>query len=126
VIVVATPAPEHRSDVPVDRLDLPEGNLDVAVGEDAVEVAAQELSDRVEDGKALPAQRPNPGRQKAPRRPLVGVIPEVRQLLLEQMRFGEATVEGEQVPEFLTLAAVEIAPGAEQQPPLAPQQCAFR
>ena len=33
--------------------------------------------------------------------------------VLEQMRFGEAPVEGEQVPELLTLGAFKVAPGAE-------------
>ena len=100
MIAVAAPAAEHGSDVAVDGFHLAERDLDVAVGEDAVEVATQQLGDPVEGGQALPAQGANPGGQKLPRRPRVGVVPEARQLLLEEMGFGEPPVEGEQVPEL--------------------------
>lgn len=49
VLVVAVPptAANHRPNVAVDRFHLAEGDLDVAVGEDAVEVATEELGDLV-------------------------------------------------------------------------------
>ena len=121
MIAVAPTATEHRPDVAVDGLDFAERDLDVAVGQDAVEVPAQELGDLVEGRQPLPAQGANPGGQEAPRGPLVDVVPEVGQLLLEEMRFGQATVEGQELADVLALAAVEIAPRVEQQPPLAAQ-----
>ena len=47
MIAVASTAPEHRSDVAVDCFHLAEGDLDVAVGQDAVEMATQQLGDLV-------------------------------------------------------------------------------
>jgi hypothetical protein len=60
VIPVATAPAKHGPDVAVDGLDLPERNLLVAVGKESVEMAAKELSDLVEGGQALPAQRADP------------------------------------------------------------------
>src|SRR5712692_7712405 len=121
MVAVPTTAAKHRPDVPVDRLHLPEGDLDVAIGEDAVEVTTEELGDLVKGREPLPAQRPHPGGQKAPRRAFVGVVPKVPELLLEQMAFGEPPVEGEKGLELLPFASIEIPPGTEQQPPLAAQ-----
>ena len=81
MIAVATPAPEHRPDVAVDGFHLAERHLDVAVREDAGEVATEQLGDLVEGRQPLPPQGADPRRQEPPRRPLVGVIPEMRQLL---------------------------------------------
>ena len=56
MIAVTPTAPEHRPDVAVDGLHLAERDLDVAVGQDAFEMATQQLGDLVEGGQALPAQ----------------------------------------------------------------------
>src|SRR5712692_1135865 len=85
-------------------------------------MTTEELGDLVEGREPLPAQRLDPGGQEAPRRAFVGVVPEVRQLLLEQVGFGEPTVEREELLEIQPLTPLEIAPGAEQQPPLPAQQ----
>ena len=85
MIPVATSPAEHRADVAVDGLDGAERDLFPAVGEDAVEMPAQELGDRVERRQPLPAEGAQPRVQEAPRRPFVGVVPEVGQLLLEQV-----------------------------------------
>ena len=126
MIAVASTATEHRPAVAVDGFDFAERDLDVAVGQDAVQVTAQELGDLVEGRQPLPAQRADPDGEEAPRGSRVGVISEVRQLFLEEMRFGETTVEGEELSDFLALAAVEIAPRAEQQPPFATHERAAR
>ena len=92
MVAITTAATKHRTDVSVDGLHYSERDFDVTVGEHAVEVTAEELGDLVERWEALPAQRPNPGGQEAPRRAFVGVVPEAPQLLFEQMSFGEAAV----------------------------------
>jgi hypothetical protein len=107
VVTLTTAAADHRADVAVDGLHLAERDRDTTVGEDAVEVTAEELGDLVEGREPLPAQRPDPGGQEAPRRSLVGIVPEARQLLLEQMGFGEPTVEGEKFLEFLPLTPLD-------------------
>ena len=76
MIAIAAPAAEERADVAVDRLDFPEGKLDVAVRENAVEMAAEELGgDLIEGRQTLPAQRAHPRRQEAPRGPFDGSGP---------------------------------------------------
>ena len=75
MIAVAATATEHRPDVVVGGLDLAERDLDVAVGQDAVKVPPQELSDLVEGRQRSPVQRADPGGQQAPRGSLVGCNP---------------------------------------------------
>ncbi len=126
MVAITTTATDHRADVAVDGFDLSERDLDVAVGQDAVEVTTEKLGDLGEGREPLPPQRVDPGGQEAPRRAFVGVVPEVRQLFLEQMGFGEPTVEREKVLEFVPLPPLEIAPRPEQQPPLTAQKPAGR
>jgi hypothetical protein len=57
MIAIPTASAQHGPNVPVDGLDLAERGLGVAVGEEPVEMAAQELGDLVEGGQTLPAQR---------------------------------------------------------------------
>lgn len=56
--MVPTPpaAPQHRPDVAVDRLDLAEGDRFVAVADEAVQVAGEQLAELLEGRQALPAQ----------------------------------------------------------------------
>src|SRR5712692_6682471 len=119
MVAIPTAAAKHRPDVAVDRFNLAERHLDVTVGQDAVEVTTEQLGDLVESRQPLPPQGTDPGGQKSPRRAFVRVVPEVGELLLEQMRFGEAAIEGEQFPKLMALIPLEVAPGPEQQPPLA-------
>src|SRR3989338_6716489 len=97
VIPIPAAAPEHGADVAVDGLDRAERDLLVAVGEDTVEVSQQELGDLAEGRQALPPERAEPRREKAPGGPLIGVVPEMGELLLEQVGFGEAPVERQQL-----------------------------
>lgn len=80
VIAIAPPATERRPDVAVDGLHLAERNLDVAIGEDAVKVTTEEVGDLSEGREPLPAQRPHPRGQEAPRHAFVGVVPEAPEL----------------------------------------------
>lgn len=77
MVAVPAPAADHRPDVAVDGFHLAERDLDVAVREDAVEVATEQLGDLVEGREPLPAQGANPRRQEPPRRAFVDVVPEV-------------------------------------------------
>src|SRR5712691_6621897 len=61
----------------------------------------------------------HPRRQEAPGRAFVGVLPQVGQLLFEQVGFRESTVQSQEVGELLALGALEIPPRAQEQPPLA-------
>ena len=56
----------------------------------------------------------------------VSVIPEMHQLLLEQMGLGKSAIEAEEFLELLPLCPVETAPRAQEQPPLAAQEGARR
>src|SRR2546427_7992424 len=78
VLVIAVPpaASQHRPDVAVDRLDLPEGDRLVAVADDAVQVAGEQLAELLEGRQALPAQGLEPVGEKAAGRPPPGVHPE--------------------------------------------------
>ncbi len=53
VLVIAVPpaASQHRPDVAVDRLDLPEGDRLVAVADDAVQVAGEQVAELLEAGR---------------------------------------------------------------------------
>src|SRR3989338_2120209 len=124
VIPIPAAAPEHGADVAVDGLDRAELDLLVAVGEDTVEVSQQELGDLAEGRQALPPERAEPRREKAPGGPLIGVVPEMGELLLEQVGFGEAPVERQQLFDEAALVALEVGPAPQEQPPLAPQQAA--
>src|SRR3989442_56950 len=124
VISIPTAAPEHGADVAVDGLDRAERDLLMAVGEDAVEMPQQELGDLAERWQALPPEGAEPGREEALRRPLIGVVPEMGELLLEQVGFGEAAVERQQLLDQATLVALQMRPAAQEHPPLAPQQAA--
>jgi hypothetical protein len=56
----------------------------MAVGEDAVEVAEQELGDLAEGRQPLPPERPQPRREEAARSPFVGVVSEMRECSLSR------------------------------------------
>jgi len=64
-VAVPTTAANHRADVAVDGFDFPEQGLDVAVGQDAIEVATEELGDLVKGREPLPAQAPAPRRSRS-------------------------------------------------------------
>ena len=56
-MIAAPPAaPEHRPDVPVDRLDDADGDLLVAVAQDALEMAGDQTAELLEGRQPLPAQ----------------------------------------------------------------------
>jgi len=126
VIAVPTAAPQHRPDVTVDGLDGAEGDRLVAVVEDPLEMAREQRAQLAEGGQPLPPQGLQPAGQEAPGRAGVAVAPELGQLLLEEVRLGQAPVEGEEVPEGLAIRPVEIGPTAQEQPPLAADQPAGR
>jgi hypothetical protein len=124
MIPVAAAPTQHRADIAVDRLDLSERDLLVAVGQDPVEVAQQELGDLAERRQPLPSERAQPRREEPPGGPFVPVVPEMRQLLLEQIGFGEPTVEPQQLLDEAALIAVEVRPASQEQPALAAQHAA--
>src|SRR5207249_7371653 len=82
-IAVASTAPEHGADVAVDGFDGSEGNLLVAVVEEAVEMPGEEPTELLEGRQPLPPQGPEPGGEETPRGSLVGVGPQLGELLLE-------------------------------------------
>src|SRR6516165_3584848 len=97
-----TPA-QHRPDVPVDGLDGAEGDLLVAVVEDPVEMPRQQPAELLEGRQPLPAQGAQPGGQE-PRGPaLVGVGPELGELVAEQVGLGEPAVESKELAERLAV-----------------------
>jgi len=91
----------------------------VAVVQDAVQMSCQHPAELLEGGQPLPAEGEEPVGEEAAGCPLVGVGPELGQLLLEQIGLGQAAIEGEQVAEGLALLPVEVGPAAQQQPALA-------
>src|SRR3990172_832141 len=122
-VVPVAPAPtQHRTDVAVDRFDFPEGDLLVAVVQDAVQMARQHPAELLEGRQPLPAESEEPVGEEAARRPLVGVGPELGQLLLEEVGLRQAAIEGKEVAEGLTLLPVQVHPAAQQEPALAPDE----
>src|SRR5438128_1958258 len=122
MILVAPAPPQYRADVPVDRLDDTEGDLLVAVVQKALEMAGEEAAELLEGRQSLPAQGPEPGGQEPAGGALVGIRPELRELLLEQIRLGQAAVEGEELAEGLAVLAVEMRPAPQEEPALAAHQ----
>ena len=112
MIAIAAAAPEDGPDVAVDRLHRPEGDLLVAVVEDAVEMPDEQEPELLEGGQALPAQGQEPVGEEAVRRALVGVAPELRELLLEQVGLGQAVVEREEVAQGLAFLPVQMRPAS--------------
>ncbi len=57
MVIPVSPAPSrHRPDVPVDRLDFAERDLLVALVENALEVAREQLAELAEGRQPLPTQ----------------------------------------------------------------------
>jgi len=92
VIPVPPPSAKHGADVPVDGLDHPEGDLHVAVRQDAIQVGQEQLRQFLEGGEPLPPQGPEPGGQEAAGMRRIRVRPELRQLIPEQVRFGQVRI----------------------------------
>src|SRR5262249_4986216 len=122
VISVTAPAAQHRADVPVDRLHLPEGDLLVAVVQEPVQMPGEQPAELLEGRQPLPAQGAEPGGQEAPRPALVGVAPQLAELVSEEVGLGQPPVEGEELAEGLAVLAVQVGPAPEQQPALAADQ----
>ena len=97
VIPVPPTSAKHGADVPVDGLDHPEGDLHVAIGQDAIQVGQEQLRQLLEGGEPLPPEGQEPGGQEAASVRLVRVRPELRQLIPEQVRLGQAAVDREEV-----------------------------
>jgi len=108
VIAVIATAPEHGPDVGVDRFDFPEGDLLVAVVQDAGQMPHQQRAQLLERRQSLPPEREEPVGEEAVGRALLGVSPELGELLLEQIRLGLAAVESEQAAEGFALLPVKI------------------
>jgi hypothetical protein len=89
VIAVAPAPPQHRVDVAVDRFDFPERHLLVVLVQDAGQMAHQERGKLLECRQPLPAEHEEPVGEEALRRALIGVAPELSELLLEQIGLGQ-------------------------------------
>ena len=127
MVPVAAAAAQHRPDVAVDRLHDAEGDLLVAVVEDALEMAREQATELLEGRQPLPAQGPQPIGQEPAGGSLVGVGPELGQLLLEEIRLGQPAGEGKELAERLPVPAVQGRPAPQEEPTLAahqPPRCA--
>ena len=116
MIAVAPPPPKHGPNVAVDRFDFAERNLLVAVVQDARQMPHEQRTDFLKRGQALPAEGEEPVGKEAIGGGLVGVASELGELLLEQVRCGQAAVEREQTTEGFALLAVEVGPAAQRAP----------
>src|SRR5262249_56084325 len=85
-------------------------------------VGGGEGGERGEGGQAVAAEGAEPGGQEAPRPALVGVAPQLAELVSEEVGLGQPPVEGEELAEGLAVLAVQVGPAPEQQPALAADQ----
>ncbi len=122
MIPVAAPAAQHGPDVPVDRLDGAEGDFLVAVGQDPVQMPRQQAAELLEGRQPLPPQGAEPGGQEAPGPALIGVGPQLGELVSEEVGLGQPPVEGKELAERLAVLPVQVGPAPEQQPALAADQ----
>ncbi len=122
MIPVASASAEHGAEVAADGLDHPEGNLLVAVAQDSVQVAREQLPPLLEGGQPLSAQSLEPGRQEPAGDALVGVGPEVPELFFEHVGFSQAPVDGEERAEGLALLPLQVGPAPEQESAFAAHQ----
>jgi hypothetical protein len=79
----------------------------------------QQAAELLEGRQPLPPQGAEPGSQEAPGPALVGVGPQLGELIAEEVGLGQPPVEGEEFAERLAVLAVQVGPAAEQQPALA-------
>lgn len=124
MIAIAPAAADQGAKVPIDGFDHPEGDLRVAVSQDAVHMALEYLRQRREGRETLPAEGPDPGAQEAAGSSLVGIRPELPQLLPKFVGLGQAAIHREEGGERVPLVAGQVVLAGEEQPPLPPDQAA--
>jgi hypothetical protein len=108
VIPVAAPAAQHGPDVPVDRLDGAEGDFLVAVVQDPVPMPRQQAAELLEGQQPLPPQGAEPGGQEASGPALIGVGPQLGELVSEEVGLGQPPVEGKELAERLAVLPVQV------------------
>jgi hypothetical protein len=94
----------------------------VAVVQDPVQMARQQAAERLEGRHPLPAQGAEPDGQEAPGPALIGVGPELGELIAEEVGLGQPPVEGKERAERLAVVPVQVGPAPEQQSALAADQ----
>jgi len=70
----------------------------------------------------LPAQLVDPALQVTQHGPFIGVVPQLRKALLEEIGFENAPIQSKQGVQLTPLAAIQVEPAGQVQPALAPQQ----
>src|SRR5437899_2443505 len=76
----------------------------------------------LEGRQPLPPQGAEPGGQEASGPPLIGVGPQLGELVSEEVGLGQPPVEGKELAERLAVVTVQVGPAPEQQPALAADQ----
>lgn len=74
----------------------------------------QHPAELLEGRQPLPPEGEEPVGEEAAGCPLVGVGPELGQLLLEQVGFGQPAVEGEEVAQGLAFLPVQVRPAPQR------------
>src|SRR5205807_1296340 len=95
-VLIAAPAVNKHADVAVDSLDDSEANFGAAVVQNPIEVFEQHLGKLLKRGQTLPPQLVHPLPEIVEHGPLIAVVPESFQALLQQVGFEDPPVDLEE------------------------------